>query len=166
MYQDCGDGKALDVVRLHFKILFSAFAKYGRIVKTVGDAVMGAFTCGEAAIRAVAMSLDAMQGKVLRPCGSQLSIRVGIHAGPVLMVPLNGINDYFGQTVNIAARVESKAGDGECLVSEAVLQESTAKAALDELYERGYGHTRDVDLVLKGVEGKVHAKGFQSRLAT
>jgi class 3 adenylate cyclase len=47
LYDEAGDGPALDIVREHFKALVSAFASKGRIVKMVGDAVMGAFTNGE-----------------------------------------------------------------------------------------------------------------------
>jgi hypothetical protein len=49
LYDEAGDGPALDIVREHFKVLFSAFASKGRIVKTVGDAVMGAFSSSQMA---------------------------------------------------------------------------------------------------------------------
>lgn len=164
LYEECGDGKALDTVRDHFKVLFKSIAGNGRIVKTVGDAVMGAFTTGSAAIETVAVALDGMiKAGVMRPSGDPLQIRVGIHAGSALMVPLNGINDYFGSTVNVAARVESKATNGECLVSQAVLDDPAAKATFDRLLESGYGHTRDVQLTLKGVVGTVKASGFRSK---
>lgn len=160
LYGECGDGPALDAVRKHFEILFAAFGKRGRIVKTVGDAVMGSFTSGQAAIRAVAEGLQQMKGRIQRPSGGHLTIRVGIHAGSALMVPLNGINDYFGTTCNIAARVESKAHDGECLVSEAVLKDAEASQTFEELIGSEFRHTRDVDLTLKGVERIVKARGF------
>lgn len=145
LYEEAGDGHALAIVREHFKVLFRAFTATGRIVETVGDAVMGAFTNGEDAILAAADALDNLVGRVYRPNGAPLQIRIGIHCGPVLMVPFNGINDYFGATVNVAARVESKTGDEECLVSESVLADPAAQAAFDSLLAGGYGHTRDVE---------------------
>lgn len=78
------------------------------------------------------------------------------------MVALNGINDYFGGTVNVAARVESKAEARECLVTDAVLTEPGAAAAFKKVVSKGrFVHSRDVELSLKGVNGIVRAKGFK-----
>lgn len=125
LYEEVGDGPALDMVREHFKCLSCAFVSKGRVIKTVSDAVMGAFTNSEDAIFAAADALDNL-GRVCRPDGTPLQVRIGIHCGPALVVPLNGINDYFGSRVNVAARVESKASDRECLVSESVLADPAA----------------------------------------
>jgi class 3 adenylate cyclase len=163
LYEEAGDGPALDIVRDHFKVIFGAFASKGRIVKTVGDAVMGAFTNGEDAILAAADALDNLVGRVYRPDGTPLQVRIGIHCGAALVVPLNGINDYFGSTVNVAARVESKANDGECLVSETVLADPVAKATFDKMLAGGYVHSRDVELSLKGVGSAIFARGFRSK---
>jgi class 3 adenylate cyclase len=163
LYDEAGDGPALDIVREHFKVLFSAFASKGCIVKTVGDAVMGAFTNGEDAIFAAGDALDNLAGRVRRPDGTPLQVRIGIHCGPALVVPLNGINDCFGSTVNVASRVESKASDGECLVSENVLADPATKAAFDKMLAGGYVHTRDVELSLKGVCSAMRDSGFQSK---
>jgi class 3 adenylate cyclase len=38
---------------------------------------------------------------------NDLVVKIGIHEGPCLAVMLNERQDYFGQTVNIAARVQS-----------------------------------------------------------
>lgn len=81
------------------------------------------------------------------------------------MIPLNGINDYFGSTVNIAARVESKANARECLISESVFNsDPDAQNKFNKLLAKGYGHTRDVKLELKGVDGYVAARGFSSKI--
>ncbi|CAB9498523.1 Receptor-type adenylate cyclase [Seminavis robusta] len=158
LYSDAGDGLALNCVKEHFQVLFQAFTKRGRIVKTIGDAVMGAFTSPKAALLATAQALDEMQ-HVKRPCGGILQIRIGVHSGPALMVSLNGTNDYFGSTVNIAARVESQAHGGEVLVSQAVLEDPMANELFEELAEEGR-FTRQVSLELKGVDGLVIAMGF------
>ncbi|KAL3944537.1 MAG: hypothetical protein SGBAC_001405 [Bacillariaceae sp.] len=165
MYSKSGDGPALAAVQRHFQVLFQEFSITGRIVKTVGDCVMAAFPTGEAALTAVAKALDGIATKCRLPDGSPLEIRVGIHAGDSLMIPLNGINDYFGSTVNIAARVESKANARECLISESVFySDPDSQNKFNKLLAKGYGHTRDVKLELKGVDGYVAARGFSSKI--
>lgn len=49
-------------------------------------------------------------------------LKIGAHCGPSIAVTLNENLDYFGQTVNVAARVQSLAGAGEiCIcISEAL----------------------------------------------
>ena len=160
LYEECGDAVALGAVRNHFRILFSNFATSARLVKTVGDAVMAAFVTGEAAIVAVAQALQELDCDCKLPDGRPLQIRVGIHAGSSLMVPLNGINDYFGSVVNTAARIEGKANASECLVSTSVLEEPAATKAFENLVGHGFIHTREEELNLKGIATPVRVKGF------
>ena len=80
------------------------------------------------------------------------------------MVTVNGINDYFGSTVNIAARVESKANARECLMCESVINsDPDALDKFNRLLAKGYGLTRDSKLELKGVDGYVRVRGFSSK---
>jgi class 3 adenylate cyclase len=82
------------------------------------------------------------------------------------LVPLNGVNDSFGSAVNFAARVESKASDGEYLVSETVVADQVTKATFDKMLAGGYVHTRDVrdvELSLKGVGSTIRARGFRNK---
>jgi adenylate cyclase len=67
---------------------------------------------------------------------------VGVHAGPVLFQE----GDYFGSTVNVAARISDYARPGEVLVSQAVVDAADARAA-------DFGHVGPVEL--KGVAGTV-----------
>ena len=53
--------------------------------------------------------------------GQDLLLKIGIHEGPCLAVTLNDRLDYFGQTVNIAARVQALAGADEVVVTDDVL---------------------------------------------
>jgi class 3 adenylate cyclase len=73
------------------------------------------------------------------------------------------MNDYFGSTVNVAARIDSKASDGGCLVSETVLADPVANAAFDKMFTAGYVHTRDVELSLKGVGSAIRARGLRCK---
>jgi len=50
-----------------------------------------------------------------------IGLKVGLHSGACLAVTLNDRLDYFGQTVNIAARVQALAGADEVVVTDDVL---------------------------------------------
>ena len=137
LYAQLGDGEALRLVREHFKVIFNAFAVRGRIVKTIGDAVMASFSSGSLALEAVAEALDVIANTCIHPVTeTSLELRIGIHRGPTIAIPVNGINDYFGQTVNIAARVQSAARASECFISEHIFKDSKALATFEEIIKR------------------------------
>ena len=154
LYAHLGDGKALELVRAYFEAIFSVVASQGRIVKTIGDAVMAAFPTPETALLSAAEAMRVVAEHCTNPQTQRpLAVRVGIHCGPALVVPLNGINDFFGQTVNITARVEAAANPSELLITEALLADPAARSAYTRLTNSdGYraGHSRK--LALKGVE--------------
>jgi adenylate cyclase len=80
----------------------------GRAVKYLGDGVMFHFPDpGEA----VLCSLDLVERA---PAAGMPPAHVGVHAGPVVLRD----GDYFGRTVNLAARIAAKAGPGQVLVSD------------------------------------------------
>jgi class 3 adenylate cyclase len=122
LYDRVGDLVAYDLVKAHFRALQDIVAaEAGAVVKTIGDAVMATFPTPD---RAVAAALR-MRG-AMRDLGTDLVLKIGIHEGPCLAVMLNEHQDYFGQTVNIASRVQGLAtstsifatgrvvGHGEC----------------------------------------------------
>jgi class 3 adenylate cyclase len=93
------------LVREHFRVLHEIVAvEAGAVVKTIGDAVMATFPTPDRALSAALR----MQESV-RVIKKDLLIKIGIHEGPCLAVTLNDRLDYFGQTVNIAARVQGLA---------------------------------------------------------
>jgi class 3 adenylate cyclase len=107
LYERVGDLAAFDLVRAHFRALLEIISsEKGAVVKTIGDAVMATFIRPEHAIiaglrmRAAMDTLNAERGR------DDLVVKIGIHEGPCLAVMLNERQDYFGQTVNIAARVQ------------------------------------------------------------
>jgi class 3 adenylate cyclase len=74
-------------------------------------------------------------------------LKIGAHCGPSIAVTLNDNLDYFGQTVNVAARVQSLADAGEICITEAL---KLAPGVGDLLA----GHTVvEFDAPLRGVEG-------------
>jgi class 3 adenylate cyclase len=77
------------------------------VVKTIGDAVMATFIKPEHAIVAGLRMRAAMDALNKQRRSNDLIVKIGIHEGPCLAVTLNERQDYFGQTVNIAARVQS-----------------------------------------------------------
>ena len=61
-----------------------------------------------------------------------LWLKVGLHEGPCLAVTLNERQDYFGQTVNIAARLQSLAESNTILTTEAVTGDASTKSMIAE----------------------------------
>jgi class 3 adenylate cyclase len=110
LYERVGDLAAFDLVRAHFHALLSIIAaEKGAVVKTIGDAVMATFVKPEHAIAAGLRMRAAMDALNAERGTDDLVVKIGIHEGPCLAVMLNERQDYFGQTVNIAARVQGLA---------------------------------------------------------
>jgi len=107
LYERVGDLAAFDLVRAHFHALLEIISsEKGAVVKTIGDAVMATFIRPEHAIVAGLRMRAAMDALNAKRGTDDLVVKIGIHEGPCLAVMLNERQDYFGQTVNIAARVQ------------------------------------------------------------
>jgi len=110
LYERVGDLVAFDIVREHFRILQEIIAaESGAVVKTIGDAVMATFATPDRALAAALRIREAMRSLNEERNNEDLLLKIGIHEGPCLAVTLNDRQDYFGQTVNIAARVQGLA---------------------------------------------------------
>lgn len=119
LYREIGDAPAFGCVMNHFDVLREAIAEEdGAMVKTIGDAVMAVFRRPAGALRAflAAQEVLASPSEGKRP----LLLKVGIHTGPCIAVTLNGRLDYFGCTVNLAARLEGLSSGGDVVISSAV----------------------------------------------
>lgn len=131
LYRKIGDASAFGRVREHFEILEKAIASEGGgIVKTMGDSVMATFRNPVAALRAVWNA----QTKIAEYGEPMLWLKVGLHRGPCIVVNLNDRLDYFGSTVNIAARLPGFSQGGELILSDEIhndpeIQEFLAQAA-------------------------------------
>jgi class 3 adenylate cyclase len=107
LYERVGDLAAFDLVSAHFHALLEIISsEKGAVVKTIGDAVMATFIRPEHAIVAGLRMRAAMDALNVQRGTDDLVVKIGIHEGPCLAVMLNERQDYFGQTVNIAARVQ------------------------------------------------------------
>jgi class 3 adenylate cyclase len=134
IYARRGDPRAYFLVRLHFDELFRvADAGGGLMVKTIGDAVMAAFATPAACLR-TALEMQAAVAALNSRAGlggdERLILKVGLHCGPCLAVTLNDRPDYFGGTVNIAARVQGLSQGGDVLLTEAIRSDPEAGAIL------------------------------------
>jgi class 3 adenylate cyclase len=119
LYERIGDLRAFDLVRQHFATLRDAVASEGGgVVKTIGDAVMASFAEPRSAMAAAI----AMQRGIAGVGGGELRLKIGLHAGPCIAVDLNDRLDYFGRTVNLAARVQDLAQGREIVCTEAVYE--------------------------------------------
>jgi class 3 adenylate cyclase len=154
LYDRIGDLNAYYLVRQHFDTLTSAITdNHGSIVKTIGDAVMATFmTPADAAQAALRMlrGLDEFNETISQP----LHLKVGIHRGASIAVTLNDRVDYFGQAVNMAARIQGLAGANEIYISHSTHDDPDVKRVFDEC------DAVEEDAVLKSVSGNVDVCGI------
>ena len=128
LYERMGDARAYHLVREHFAFLGDIVrAEEGAIIKTVGDAVMAAFPDPAAAVRAalaVQQRVAAFNAAHAAASGGEaIVIKLGLHRGPCIAVTLNDRLDYFGSTVNLAARLQGQSRGGDIVLSREVLQD-------------------------------------------
>jgi class 3 adenylate cyclase len=126
LYERVGDLVAYDLVRAHFRILNEIVAaERGAVVKTIGDAVMATFPTPDRAMAAALKMREAV-----KDLKGDLLLKIGIHEGPCLAVSLNDRQDYFGRTVNIAARVQGLATSRSIFATRRVVTDSEASKLL------------------------------------
>jgi class 3 adenylate cyclase len=132
LYERVGDLAAFDLVRAHFHALVEIISsEKGAVVKTIGDAVMATFIKPEHAIVAGLRMRAAMDALNVKRGTNDLVVKIGIHEGPCLAVMLNERQDYFGQTVNIAARVQGLSTSQAIHVTGPVIDAPAVAAILD-----------------------------------
>ena len=119
-------------------MLNELFARFDRIVarhglekiKTIGDCYMVASGIPHArddllqTLMAVALEMLSEVARVRTPDGRTLAIRIGMHSGPVTAGVIGEskfIFDVWGDTVNVASRMESNGAAGQIQVTEAVM---------------------------------------------
>ena len=131
LYERVGDLAAFDLVRAHFHALLEIISsEAGAVVKTIGDAVMATFVRPEQALAASLRMRNAMVKLNEQRGTTDLVVKIGIHEGPCLAVMLNERQDYFGQTVNIAARVQGLSNSQAIHVTGPVISSPAVEAIL------------------------------------
>ena len=148
MYERLGDLNAYALVREHFALLGATVQQHsGAIVKTIGDAVMAVFSRPTDAVSAALDILGEIERYNSEHGDPSIILKIGAHCGPSIAVTLNENLDYFGQTVNVAARVQSLAEAGEICISEALYSAPGVSQILTGL------KIVEFDAPLRGVEG-------------
>lgn len=100
----------------------------GRVVEEAGDGALAAFPEADQAVHwAVACHRDIAGLQLPLPSVSRLCLRIGIHAGPVLVYG----NRLFGRSLVVACRIQEAAAPGETLVTASVLERVSDAADLE-----------------------------------
>jgi len=149
-YERVGDAKAYRLVREHFAFLAARIREHnGAIVKTIGDAVMAAFSDPADAVRAALAIQQKVADFNAGPGGEAIVIKLGLHKGSCIAVTLNERLDYFGSTVNLAARLQAQSAGGDIVLSCALAEDPGVAAVLQ-------GHAlREEAAAIKGFERPV-----------
>ena len=115
LYALQGDAVAFNSVRAHFIELQAIITSMrGAVVKTIGDAMMAAFSHPDAAL-AAAIEIQ----RKFRPGIQDIALRVSVHRGTCIAVRLDSNIDYFGSTVNYAAKMQKSTKAGQIALSKA-----------------------------------------------
>jgi class 3 adenylate cyclase len=149
LYERVGDLVAFDLVRSHFRVLHEIVAtEAGAVVKTIGDAVMATFPTPDRAIAAALRMREAMRDLNAQSAREDLLIKIGVHEGPCIAVAMNDRQDYFGQTVNIAARVLRLADSQRIFATGPVVNDSRSAELLASQQIKPISQ----DTALRGIE--------------
>ncbi len=152
LYDRLGDSAAYGLVRDHFDVLFRTVEQNdGVIVKTIGDSVMASFrhpADGVAAAMSIQAAFDEFNKR--ENLRNEIIVKIGVHAGSAIMVNLNNRLDYFGQVVNMAARIQGTADGGDIIISREVRRDP---GAIERMRGRVKGLTRRLQ-TLKGISGE------------
>ena len=118
----------------------------GKVIKTIGDAVMARFDdCEKAVLAAVEMQRQIERGNETRQDADKVYIRIGLNYGLGIVKS----DDVFGDVVNVASRVESAAAPEQILISDALQQQISGSSKvktrfLGKFAFKGKGEERDV----------------------
>ncbi len=118
-YLEIGDAPAFGSVMDHLDVLRAAVTgEDGAVVKAMGDAIMAVFPRPLAAVQAARRAQRDLAAS--RNGSRPFRLKVGIHAGPCIAVTQNERLDYFGSTVNLAARLVDLSSGADMIVSSAI----------------------------------------------
>ena len=149
LYREIGDATAFGRVMSHFDVVKSSIAAHdGAIVKTIGDAVMAVFRCAADGLEAM---LEVQKTLATPADGSMpLHLKAGLNTGPCIAVTLNDRLDYFGSTVNMAARLEGLSSGADVIISRTVFDDPK----VHELIEAQGLSIVEFDMSLKGFDNE------------
>jgi adenylate cyclase len=156
MYEALGDAAAYKRVQDHFRLMTEIIRRHdGGIIKTIGDAVMASFPVNLEGVKAAVEILAEFRANAKELGG--IEVKVGLHRGAAIAVTSNRLLDYFGRTVNVAARVQGQSQASELLLSPAVVADEAVERYLKErAVVQGTRRAR-----LKGVEGEIELRSVR-----
>jgi class 3 adenylate cyclase len=127
-YAARGDPAAFVEIKKHFDEVFAIVGHHrGAVVKTIGDAVMAAFVAPLDAVRAAhAIHAAFHPGRTTTP----IRLRISLNTGPCIAVRLNANADFFGGTVNIAAKLQALAEAYQIAIAETTFRSPGVEAFL------------------------------------
>jgi len=118
LYDTVGDNLAMTAISQCLEIFRDRTeATGGRVIKTIGDEVMSAFSTADDAARTalqIQLRVDALEPV----SGNKLGVRIGFHFGPAV----ERGDDLFGDTVNLASRLADVATRGQIILSQNTTQ--------------------------------------------
>jgi len=158
MYERLGDTDAFSLVWDHFDVLKAILIKHrGALVKSIGDAVMASFSRPMDAQRA-ALDMQQQIGDAMMEAGHThpVHLKMGIHTGPAITITANGRLDYFGSTVNLAARTESQSSGDDIIISESHAEATNNAQPLTDAGWQG----QKMVTALKGFDGNIQLLRF------
>lgn len=151
LYETVGDAYAYGQVRRHFEFLTHWISKNsGSVVKTIGDAVMAVFHLPEDGLRA-ALQIQKHISEFNEQGSDEIILKIGLYSGPAIAVNSNDVLDYFGRTVNIAARIQGQSVGDDIVFSADYLDKESIRTILQE--EEVV--LQPFQAVLKGINGSV-----------
>lgn len=119
MAQRLGDDIAFELVSTHDVIVRAAVSEHGgRVIKHTGDGIMAVFMSPVSAVKAACRIQDAVTAIKPEPGRPDFQVRIGAAAGE----PIERDNDFFGSTVNLAARLCAHAEPGKVLVTNGIAE--------------------------------------------
>lgn len=139
LYKTEGDAAAQQAIVKELRRLRSTIEDHGGVcIREKGDDVLGYFEDPGRAIQA-------LRTMITRSSSSLLSVHVGLHYGPFLLVE----DDIFGETVNVTARLSTLANAEEALLSRAVVEQLSAIDAasllpIDKIWLKGVSQPLDI----------------------
>ena len=114
LYETVGDSEAKRLIDGCLAVSRTVSAEFGgRVIKTIGDALMCIFPAADAAAQ-TAREMQCRLAEDESATRNRLSIRIGFHAGPLIEEG----GDVFGDAVNTAARMTDLARAGQIITTE------------------------------------------------
>jgi adenylate cyclase len=114
-WEEKGDVQGRLIMDQHNRMLFPVIDRFnGKVIKTIGDAVMASFKVPSDAVKAAIAIQQYLRLERKKKQQFNLKVRIGIHTGEAIVEQ----NDIYGDVVNVASRVEEVGKAGQILLTQ------------------------------------------------